>query len=247
MKKEKAIIVSGYFNPIHKGHLDLFKKAKSQADKLWVIVNSDFQRELKGSKPFMDESERLTIIQSIKYVDYALISNDRDSTQCYTLEQFYEMFGDRYNLAFANGGDQNNDTIPEREVCERLGIELIDGLGGKIQSSSWLLKADLKDRTNRYFELFASKNVKGLENEIYADNIFLRDWNGEWKGRFSVLEMNENLFNADFHIVPLDIKQADNTTIATFNLHIADTMYKVVDIIEWDDDGKIKTIFAYNG
>jgi D-beta-D-heptose 7-phosphate kinase/D-beta-D-heptose 1-phosphate adenosyltransferase len=49
MKKEKAIIVSGYFNPIHKGHLDLFKKAKSQADKLWVIVNSDFQRELKGS------------------------------------------------------------------------------------------------------------------------------------------------------------------------------------------------------
>ena len=136
---EKAIIVSGYFNPIHKGHLDLFKKAKERGEKLWVIVNSDFQRELKGSKPFMDESERLTIIQSIKYVDYALISNDRDSTQCYTLEQFYEMFGDRYNLAFANGGDQNNDTIPEREVCERLGIELIDGLGGKIQSSSWLL------------------------------------------------------------------------------------------------------------
>jgi D-beta-D-heptose 7-phosphate kinase/D-beta-D-heptose 1-phosphate adenosyltransferase len=143
--KEKAIIVSGYFNPLHKGHLDLFKKAKSLGDKLWVIVNSDFQRILKGSKPFMDENERLIIIQSIKYVDYALISNDRDKTQCYTLQQFHNMFSDKYDLAFANGGDQNNDTISEREVCERLGIELLDGLGDKIQSSSWLLNQHIQN------------------------------------------------------------------------------------------------------
>jgi D-beta-D-heptose 7-phosphate kinase/D-beta-D-heptose 1-phosphate adenosyltransferase len=144
MKKEKAVIVSGYFNPLHKGHLDLFKKAKSLGDKLWVIVNSDFQRELKGSTSFMDENERLIIIQSIKYVDYALISNDRDKTQCYTLQQFHDMFSDKYDLAFANGGDQNNDTISEREVCEKLGIELLDGLGDKIQSSSWLLNHSIK-------------------------------------------------------------------------------------------------------
>jgi cytidyltransferase-like protein len=136
---EKAIIVSGYFNPLHKGHLELFKKAKSQADKLWVIVNSDFQRELKGSAPFMDDTERLEIVKAIKYVDYALISSDRDRTQCYTLQQFYDMFSDRYELIFANGGDQTNDTIPEKETCERLGIKLLDGLGDKIQSSSWLL------------------------------------------------------------------------------------------------------------
>ena len=140
MKKEKAIIVSGYFNPLHKGHLELFKKAKEQADKLWVIVNSDLQRELKGSKEFMDEFERLDIVQSIRYVDYALISMDNDKTQCLTLETFSQMFGEQYHLIFANGGDQNNDTIPEREVCERVGIELLDGLGEKVQSSSWLLK-----------------------------------------------------------------------------------------------------------
>jgi cytidyltransferase-like protein len=139
MEKKKAVIVSGYFNPIHKGHLELFRKAKENADKLWVIVNSDLQRELKGSKEFMDELERLEIIQSIRYVDYALISMDRDKTQCKTLETFSEMFGEQYHLIFANGGDQNNDTIPEREVCERVGIELVDGLGDKVQSSSWLL------------------------------------------------------------------------------------------------------------
>ena len=143
MKKEKAIIVSGYFNPIHIGHLDLFKKAKSLGDKLWVIVNSDFQRELKGSIAFMSDTERLEIVKAIKWVDYALISSDRDRTQCYTLQQFHEMFSDRYDLVFANGGDQNNDTIPEREVCDRLGIELLDGLGDKIQSSSWLLKSKI--------------------------------------------------------------------------------------------------------
>ena len=247
MKKEKAIIVSGYFNPIHKGHLELFKKAKSQADKLWVIVNSDFQRELKGSKEFMSDTERLEIVKAIKWVDYALISSDRDRTQCYTLQQFHEMFSDKYDLAFANGGDQNNDTIPEREVCDRLGIELLDGLGDKIQSSSWLLKADLKDRTNRYFELFASKNVKGLENEIYADNIFLRDWNGEWKGKQAVLEMNENLFESEFKIDNIQIKQADNTTLVQFDLHIANTILRVADIIDWNENGKIERILAYNG
>jgi cytidyltransferase-like protein len=143
MKKEKAIIVSGYFNPIHIGHLDLFKKAKGLGDKLWVIVNSDFQRELKGSAVFMSDTERLEIVKAIKWVDYALISSDRDRTQCYTLQQFHDMFSDRYDLVFANGGDQNNDTIPEREVCDRLGIQLLDGLGNKIQSSSWLLKSKI--------------------------------------------------------------------------------------------------------
>ena len=138
--KPKAIIVSGYFNPIHKGHLELFQRAKEYGDKLWVIVNSDLQRELKGSKEFMTEGERLQIIQSIRYVDYALISMDKDKTQCKTLETFAEMFGETHQLVFANGGDQNNDTIPEREICEKMGIELIDGLGDKIQSSSWLLK-----------------------------------------------------------------------------------------------------------
>jgi cytidyltransferase-like protein len=247
MKKEKAIIVSGYFNPIHKGHLDLFKKAKSQADKLWVIVNSDFQRELKGSKEFMSDTERLEIVKAIKWVDYALISSDRDRTQCYTLQQFHEMFSDKYDLAFANGGDQNNDTIPEREVCERLGIELLDGLGDKIQSSSWLLKTDLEEKTKRYFELFASKNVKGLENEIYADTIFLRDWNGEWRGKQAVLEMNENLFVNEFKIENVEIKQADNTTLVQFDLHIADTILKVADVIDWNETGKIEKILAYNG
>ena len=58
----KAIIVSGYFNPIHKGHLEYFKNAKQHADYLFVIVNSDLQRELKGSKPFQDEEERMIII-----------------------------------------------------------------------------------------------------------------------------------------------------------------------------------------
>ena len=139
MNKPKAVIVSGYFNPLHKGHLELFRKAKQSADKLWVIVNSDLQRELKGSKEFMDELERKDIVQSIRYVDYALISQDKDKTQCQTLETFAQMFGEMYELYFANGGDQTNDTIPEREVCEKVGIKLIDGLGDKIQSSSWLL------------------------------------------------------------------------------------------------------------
>ena len=85
MSKQKAIIVSGYFNPIHKGHLELFQKAKAFGDELWVIVNSDLQRELKGTKEFMDEDERLIIVSSVGIVDKALLSIDKDKTQCATL------------------------------------------------------------------------------------------------------------------------------------------------------------------
>jgi len=136
---KKAIIVSGYFNPIHKGHLEYFNNAKAAGDALFVIVNNDLQRHLKGSKEFQKENERLFIVQNIKAVDHAMISIDTDRTVCSTLRLLHERFGDKYQLAFANGGDQNNDSIPEAGVCERLGIELIDGLGDKIQSSSWLL------------------------------------------------------------------------------------------------------------
>ena len=137
---EKAIIVSGYFNPIHKGHLEYFINAKKHGDKLFVIVNNDFQRTLKGSKEFQDQNERVFIVGNIKAVDEVILSVDTDRTVCGTLRYIHQQFGDQYQLAFANGGDQNNDSIPEAPVCQELGIELIDGLGDKIQSSSWLLK-----------------------------------------------------------------------------------------------------------
>ena len=138
--KPKVIIVSGYFNPLHKGHLELFEKAKTKGDALWVIVNSDLQRELKGSKAFMDEDERLIIVKAIGIVDKALVSIDKDKTQCASLSYLAKQYGADYDLFFANGGDQNNQSIPEKDICIQLGIQLIDNLGQKIQSSSWLLK-----------------------------------------------------------------------------------------------------------
>jgi cytidyltransferase-like protein len=140
MSKQKAIIVSGYFNPIHKGHLEYFNNAKALADKLFVIVNNDHQRELKGSKEFQDENERMIIVSNIKAVDKAILSIDTDRTVCATIKMIAEQFGSEFELGFANGGDQNNDTIPERSVWEQMNVALIDGLGDKIQSSSWLLK-----------------------------------------------------------------------------------------------------------
>ena len=137
--KPKIIIVSGYFNPIHKGHLEYFNFAKAKGDLLFVIVNSDHQRALKGSKEFQKQEERLFIIKHIREVDKAFISIDKDRTVCKTLEMLHAKFGSSHQLAFANGGDQNNNSIPEVPICQVLGIELIDGLGDKIQSSSWLL------------------------------------------------------------------------------------------------------------
>ena len=139
MNKKKGIIVSGYFNPIHKGHIEYFNQAKALAGELFVIVNNDSQRILKGSKEFQKEQERIFIVSNIKSVDHCILSIDQDRTVIKTIEKISQDFGKEYDLNFANGGDQNNNTIPERPICDQMGISLIDGLGDKIQSSSWLL------------------------------------------------------------------------------------------------------------
>ena len=140
MKRKKGIIVSGYFNPIHKGHIEYFNNSKALADEMFVIVNNDLQRALKGSKEFQQEQERVFIVSNIKSVNHCILSIDQDRTVCKTIEKIALDFGEDYDLSFSNGGDQNNDTIPERSICDQMGITLIDGLGDKIQSSSWLLR-----------------------------------------------------------------------------------------------------------
>ena len=130
---ETIVCVSGYFSPLHVGHLELLQKAKDLGTKLFVIGNSDKQSFLKKGSSFMPEAERLKIIRNIKCVDSAIISMDDDRTVCKTLRIIHPHI-------FANGGDQNNDIIPEKSVCKELDIKLVDGLGDKIQSSSWIIE-----------------------------------------------------------------------------------------------------------
>ena len=138
--KSGIIIVSGYFNPLHKGHIELFHKAKEKANMLFIIVNNDKQRIHKGSKKFMNQEERMLILKELSITDEIFLSEDKDLTVCKTLEKLYDKYSINHKLYFANGGDQNNDFIPESKICKKLGIKLIDGLGSKIQSSSWILR-----------------------------------------------------------------------------------------------------------
>ena len=125
----KIVAISGYFDPLHVGHLEYIKLAKKFGDKLVVIVNNDYQSKLKKGKSFMNESDRLEIVKSIIWVDDAIISIDKDGTVCKSIELL------KPNI-FANGGDRKNKEIPESIICNKLGIEIIDGLGKKIRSSS---------------------------------------------------------------------------------------------------------------
>lgn len=125
------IAVSGYFDPIHVGHLEYLKMAKSLGDILVVIVNNNHQCVLKKGKFFMDENDRLEIVKAIKYVDEVVLSIDEDKTVCKSLELI------RPNI-FANGGDRSTDEVPETSVCKKYKIEMVDGLGEKIRSSSSL-------------------------------------------------------------------------------------------------------------
>ena len=132
--QDKIVCVSGYFDPIHIGHIEYFKKSKEIGTKLMVIVNNDDQARLKKGRPFMPCKERMQLIEELKCVDIVVESIDTDRTVCNTLSTV-----EPKPEFFCNGGDQNNNTIPEGPVCEARNIELRDGFGEKIQSSSWLI------------------------------------------------------------------------------------------------------------
>ncbi len=125
----KRVAVSGYFDPIHIGHLEYLKLAKELGDKLVVIVNNNDQCVLKKGKPFMDELDRVEIVKSLKMVDEVFLSIDKDKTVCASLEEIKPDI-------FANGGDRSTGEIPESSICKKYNIEMIDGLGDKIRSSS---------------------------------------------------------------------------------------------------------------
>jgi len=134
-KKSKKIVVavSGYFNPLHVGHLEMISKAKKLGDYLIAIVNNDEQVKLKGSVPFMSQTDRLKIVGSLRDVDEVFLSIDKDSTVCASLRKVKPDI-------FAKGGDRNIGNIPETTVCEECAIKIVDGLGKKIRSSSILIK-----------------------------------------------------------------------------------------------------------
>jgi cytidyltransferase-like protein len=138
---KRVVITSGYFNPLHIGHINLIREAKKLGDFLVVVVNNDEQVKLKGSVPFMSEGERIEIIKALRYADDVILALDKDMTVALSLETIAKKYPNT-ELFFAKGGDRNSGNIPvnEVEMCKKYNIEIINGVGGdKIQSSSWLI------------------------------------------------------------------------------------------------------------
>lgn len=142
----KIIITSGFFNPLHIGHINLIKEAKELGDILIVIVNNDKQVKIKGSVPFMPEQERIEIIKALRYADDVVLSIDNDGTVKKSLAVVAKKYPES-ELFFAKGGDRDSNNIPESEknICTEFNIKIINGVGGdKVQSSSQLIKNAVK-------------------------------------------------------------------------------------------------------
>ena len=130
-KNKIRVAVSGYFDPIHVGHLEYLRMAKKLGDSLVVIVNNNYQCKLKKGKHFMDENDRVEIVKALRFVDEVFLSVDKDRTVCKSLEEIKPDI-------FANGGDRATSEVPETPICKKFNIKMVDGLGDKIRSSSSL-------------------------------------------------------------------------------------------------------------
>ena len=137
----KIVVASGYFDPLHVGHLEYLEKARQLGDKLIVIINNDIQTKLKKGFVFMIQEDRMKIIKALRYVDDVFLSIDNDESVCKSIELLKPDI-------FAKGGDRKIHEIPETPICRKLGIEIIDGLGDKIRASSEILKKLQEENKN---------------------------------------------------------------------------------------------------
>ena len=137
----KLVIVSGYFNPLHAGHLDMIESAAKLGDRLLVIVNNDKQQMLKKGKIILAQENRYRLINALRVVDEVILSIDDELPVSETLRIIAQTHP--YDeLVFANGGDRDSDkAIPETEVCNEYGIQLVFGLGDKVDSSTRINQA----------------------------------------------------------------------------------------------------------
>lgn len=137
-KSKKVVLVSGGFDPVHIGHVRMFREAKALGDELVVVLNNDNWLRYKKGNGFMHEEERKEIIESFGSVDRVILTSHESDTKDISVCREIELI--RPDI-FANGGDRKGDNIPEYKLCEKLGIKMVFnvGYGGKIQSSSELL------------------------------------------------------------------------------------------------------------
>jgi cytidyltransferase-like protein len=132
----KRVILSGYFNPLHGGHLDMIEEGTKMGDHLIVVVNNDIQQMIKKGKIILDQDNRIRLIRALKGVDEVVLSVDDDPTQIQTLRMIADKYPDD-ELIFGNGGDRNSvEEIPEGEVAREKNIKLVFGVGGTEKADS---------------------------------------------------------------------------------------------------------------
>ena len=135
-----------YANPIHPGHIECLELSKELVDELWVIVNNDKQAEMKRGVPsFQNQEDRKKIVESIRYVDHAEIAIDKDSSSSQSIIKFFvdiKSIDPNCEIIFTKGGDRFADEIPEKAICDSLGIKIVDGLGAKTHNSSEMIKTN---------------------------------------------------------------------------------------------------------
>ena len=165
---KNVIIVSGGFDPVHKGHIRMFREAANLGHQVIVGLNSDEWLTRKKGKPFMEFEERKEILEGFKYVNQVIPFDDSDDSACDLIKRVHNIYdGDEfehdyedighggmvsyYQIYFANGGDRTKENVPEMDVCKKLDVTMLWGVGGgKIQSSSWLIENKKIVTTNEF-------------------------------------------------------------------------------------------------
>lgn len=219
-KKQIVVAVSGGFDPIHIGHVRLFKEAKRLGDKLVVILNNDNWLKNKKTQVFMHEKERKEILEAIKEVDKVVLSNHSHSPKDMSVSG--ELLKIKPNIFVKGGNRRSEKDVPEAEVCKKIGCKIVFNVGheNNFKYSSWLLANYIRslNRTKQIdvnkilakisealkksktqvslnIKLTLSEVVLSVMNRRQAFGLFvILGWQDKWNSFTDVPDSNQDIY-----------------------------------------------------
>lgn len=215
------VLVTGGFDPLHKGHIDYFTAAKSLGDYLVVGVNSDEWLTRKKGKPFMSVDDRLSIIKNLKMVDQVITFNDSDNSSSNAIQYLLDTVEQDVEIIFANGGDRDKNNIPELEKFKNhKQVKFTFGVGGtnKSNSSSWILdnwKTTKVIRDWGYWKVLDDKGIIKVKELVIKPGCSLSDQKHKLRSEHWYVLAGTLLVKLDNHLHTL---RKNNTIVIEKNV-----------------------------
>lgn len=135
----KTVVVAGGFDPLHIGHLDHIRKARTLGDRLIVLVCPNEVLFRKKGYCLVPLADRVAVVSALPEVDEVRVGEYTGTSPLDDLREIRPAI-------YAKGGDRTPDNMLQAEidVCREIGCEIVYGVGDTLNSSTRIFRSAMR-------------------------------------------------------------------------------------------------------